>query len=183
MKNIIVLLVAYLLTGCYADSPSDAQRPVAYAGPVYYSAYPCEWGTCYYDGPHLVFYERAPVRTYYGGVSVHYYETAYIGRRAHVAGGPVVRGGPAYAPELRGQPREAGRPVQREAGRPVQREAGRPVQREAVQREAAQPVQREAAQPVQREAAQPAVHEHARLAQQEASRRAQRQPETRRKEQ
>ena len=159
MKNIIVLLVAYLLTGCYADSPSDAQRPVAYAGPVYYSAYPCEWGTCYYDGPHLVFYERAPVRTYYGGVSVHYYETAYIGRRAHVAGGPVVRGGPAYAPELRGQPREAPRPVQREA---------------------AQPVQRESAQPVQREAVQPTPREHARLAQQEASHRAQRQPEPRR---
>jgi hypothetical protein len=165
MKYPMLLLVASLFTGCYADNPYDAQRPVAYAGPVYYSAYPCEWGTCYYDGPHLVFYERAPVRSYYGGVSVHYYETAYTGRRADVAGGPLVHRGPSYAPELRAAPREAAQPVH------VQREAAQPVQREA-----AQPVQREAAQPVQREAAQPAPHEHARLAQQEASRRAQHQP-------
>ncbi len=158
MKHLLVLLVTALLTGCYADSPYDARGPAVYAGPVVYSAYPCEWGTCYYDGVRLVFYERAPVRAYYGGVSVHYYETSYVGRQSYVAGGPVVRRGPSYAPELRA------------------REAAQPVQREA-----AQPVQREAAQPVQSRTVQPTPREHARLAQQEASRRAQRQPEPQRR--
>jgi len=162
MKHTIVLLVASMFTACYAESPYDAQGPVAYAGPSFYSAYPCEWGTCYYDGPRMVYYEHAPVRSNYGGVSVHYYETAYVA------------------------PREAARPVEHESTRLSPRESARPVQRESarpVQRESARPVQRESARPVQREAApRLAPHEHARQAQQEAARRAQHQSAQPRKE-
>ena len=143
MKHTIVLLVASMFTACYAESPYDAQGPVAYAGPSFYSAYPCEWGTCYYDGPRMVYYEHAPVRSNYGGVSVHYYETAYVA------------------------PREAARPVEhestrlspRESARPVQRESARPVQREAAPRlaphEHARQAQQEAARRAQHQSAQP----------------------------
>jgi hypothetical protein len=71
VKTLVRLMFMLPLTGCYA-------APVAYATPIYYSAYPCEWGTCYYDGPRMVYYERAPVRRFYGGVSVRYSETSYI---------------------------------------------------------------------------------------------------------
>src|ERR1700690_479243 len=127
MKLILALLVASLFTGCYADGPYDTQGPVMYAGPIVYSAYPCEWGTCYYDGPRLVFYERAPVRAYYGGVSVHYYETAYV------AGGPGDRRAPSSSSAMRVAPREAAQPAPREAAQRVQREAAQPVQRKAAQ--------------------------------------------------
>lgn len=125
MKHTIILLVASMFTGCYADNPYDTRGPVVYAGPVFYTAYPCDWGTCYYDGPRMVYYEHAPVRSYYGGVSVHYYEAAYVAPRE----------------AARPAPREAATPVTREAARPAPGEHARLAQQEAARRANHQPAQ------------------------------------------
>lgn len=70
------LTLALLFTGCYGGY--YVEGPAAYAGPTYYTAYPCDWGTCYYDGPRLVYYERAPV-PYYGGLAVQHNAGVYYG--------------------------------------------------------------------------------------------------------
>jgi hypothetical protein len=91
MKYLWCLLLASLFSGCYADTPYDSLGPVAISGPTYYSAYPCEWGTCYFDGPRMVYSEHAPVRLSYRGVGVRYFGSGYVTLRPYAKGGPLFR--------------------------------------------------------------------------------------------
>jgi hypothetical protein len=149
MKRLLCLVLASQFAGCYAEGGYVADGPVVYAGPAFYAAYPCDWGTCYYDGPRLVYYERAPVRSYYGGVGVHYYDASYVASPRNVAGAPEVRNSL--------QSERATGPVQSESMQPTQVQVAQDEQRvhaQMAQNEASRRAQGARAQPRPRQSAQ-----------------------------
>lgn len=128
MKALCMLLcptIALLMSGCYAQAGYDVPGPVAYAGPVYYDAYPCEWGTCYYDGGRMVYHEQGPARAYYDGVNVRYSATAYRESRPTASRAAVLRDSPSPRSRQEQRP-QATQPAQRQQG------AARRMQRQPV---------------------------------------------------